>query len=499
MLKLETGNKTIIMKNNLKYVFISLLCLFAFQHSIRAQQINRIEYWVDGNSANRSKLSMTANTVIAWETLVDLPNLNNGLHTFSVRFADDSGRWSPVQSHFFVNDRNSGIYKVSKFEYWTDTNRANKIQNDFSNIEKFQWESLVNLPNLNNGLHTFSVRFADDSGRWSPVQSHFFVNDRNSGVYKVSKFEYWTDTNTANKIQNDFSNIEMFNWESLVELPNLNNGLHTFSVRFADDSGRWSPVQSHFFVKDRSNSNIVTNNSIVGYRIWFDNEKDFFPFNAHTATNSIAQINDSISVGYLPMGKHNINFQFKDLNGTWSTVLSDSIEQMDKPIFNFTATIREILVNNTVKFSPSTLHFIDSIAWSFGDGHSEVSYEPTHQFTSIGQYDVVATVWHRNATEGILYEKTKYITVTNANGIAKISSFGIKLYPIPFDNYLTVETELVTIKSIKLLLPNGKLIKEQKCNNTNVNKINVDDIPKGLYIIGIETDKGFVTTKALKN
>jgi uncharacterized delta-60 repeat protein len=77
--------------------------------------------------------------------------------------------------------------------------------------------------------------------------------------------------------------------------------------------------------------------------------------------------------------------------------------------------------------------------------------------------------------------------------VIELSSFNI--YPNPVKDQLTITTENEKINSIKIIDVTGKTIKVVTENTTT---INVADLPKGLYILQIQTEKEVVAKRFIK-
>ncbi len=79
------------------------------------------------------------------------------------------------------------------------------------------------------------------------------------------------------------------------------------------------------------------------------------------------------------------------------------------PVAEFTASPTIACAGNTVNFTSASTGTISSYSWSFGDGGTATTANPTHAYATPGQYDVSLTV---NGTGGTDTEtKTNYITV----------------------------------------------------------------------------------------
>ena len=75
----------------------------------------------------------------------------------------------------------------------------------------------------------------------------------------------------------------------------------------------------------------------------------------------------------------------------------------------------------------------------------------------------------------------------------------ITIYPNPTLDVLKINSNQTTLKSIQIFNLLGKEIKSYKKENANQNTFDVSNLKTGLYILKINTDKGSVTRKIVKN
>ena len=89
------------------------------------------------------------------------------------------------------------------------------------------------------------------------------------------------------------------------------------------------------------------------------------------------------------------------------------------------------------------------------------------------------------------------ITVYRAGktGISETEAGKINIYPNPVKDELTIENGELTIKKITIADLSGKSIQQI---NGSQKQINVSVLAKGIYFVKIETDKGVVTRKLIK-
>ena len=98
---------------------------------------------------------------------------------------------------------------------------------------------------------------------------------------------------------------------------------------------------------------------------------------------------------------------------------------------------------------------------------------------------------------GLFYSETFTITVNDGTlGIDnEILNNSLKLYPNPVTNILTIESKNVAISKVEIYSILGEKIKEI---NSNFGSIATDNLPNGMYLIKIYSEKGMVMKKTIK-
>jgi len=219
------------------------------------------------------------------------------------------------------------IPNIAGYEYWFNTDFANKTTTSVAQTGQLLINQLVPTTGLTNGINTFNFRSYDNSGMYSSVLSHFFYKtsaSQNNTNHQVVAYEYWIDNDYANAILVNTAVQQHVNINELIAMNLLNNGVHLFNIRFKDNTNLWSSVVSNFFYK--TPLQIVTQNKITEYRYWFDN--DFAnAVNVPLIPNQQINLIDNLDLTQIPIGNHEIHFQFKDTHGLWSIVATNTIEK----------------------------------------------------------------------------------------------------------------------------------------------------------------------------
>lgn len=310
----------------------STLSSFFFKVPAQAnvdRKIAAYEYWFDSDYTNKVSQNATNQETFSLNTNVVPSALTSGIHTFNIRFKENTGFSSSTLSSFFYKVPEQATFdrKIVAYEYWFDNDYANKISQTATNQETFNLNATPVPSALASGIHTFNIRFKDNTGFSSSTLSSFFYKVPEQATFdrKIVAYEYWFDSDYANKVLQNANNLETFTMnESIV--PNLlANGIHTFSIRFKDNTGFSSSALSSFFYKNQNGISVLKN--IVAYEYWFND--DYTNVTSKSITPSeIANINtfvipESAGIG---IGNHLMNIRFKDDSGLWSSIATDAFD-----------------------------------------------------------------------------------------------------------------------------------------------------------------------------
>ncbi len=322
------------------------LLLFSFVLNLFAQnKITAYQYWYDSDTAFTTVSASTPASPYTLNTSFNVSSLATGLHTFNVRFLDDSAKYSSVLSQFFFKKpvlTTGSNAKMIKYQIWYDGDFANATTTSVSPTLSYDLTSSLNVTNLATGLHTISIRFQDDIGAWSvPVSQFFFKKPETttSSNANIVKYQIWYDGDFANANTTSISPSASFDLINSLNVTNLATGLHTISLRFQDDVGGWSvPLSQFFFKKPETGS--TTTKSLTTYEYWFDENYA----NATSQTIASTQHLDlmkNIDVSMLNTGLHTLSIRFKDDNGGWSVPISQ---------FFFKKPVSNIISNELVEY-----------------------------------------------------------------------------------------------------------------------------------------------------
>ena len=82
-------------------------------------------------------------------------------------------------------------------------------------------------------------------------------------------------------------------------------------------------------------------------------------------------------------------------------------------------------------------------------------------------------------------------------GMSDINSKDLKIYPNPVKNILSIDSKSM-VKNVRIINIAGQEVYNKQLNKMNP-QVNASHLPKGVYIINIETTEGIVTKKIIKD
>ena len=300
--------------NRTKHFGLSLLALLCcIVVTAQTTSVTECEYWIDQQFDSRQTANMSAGELT---TQLDMSALPLGLHSLAIRTGTSDGRWSPVLVKFFLVPQPGSTQEnnLAGYEYWIDGNYDKKVSGTFSTGGIVTTD--LDMSSLPVGLHSISFRALDDNGHVSSVLVKYFLVPQPGSTQEnnLAGYEYWIDGNYDNKVSGTFSTGGIVTTD--LDMSSLPVGLHSISFRALDDNGHVSSVLVKYFLVPENTS--TTENSIAGYRYWFDKDMENIVEGEMTSSGTIAT---DIDVSALNAGLHLFNYQVKDAIGKYSATM----------------------------------------------------------------------------------------------------------------------------------------------------------------------------------
>ncbi len=190
--------------------------------------------------------------------------LSDGIHTLGVRFKDAGGTWGVQLARVFWIIRTPIARtkaRLSRAEWFIDTDpgpgRATRLPSAIVG-DSALFTASAGTSGLQPGYHTFGIRMADSLGRWGAVRSSpFFILSASQANSRrgLAKAEYFLDgrdpgPGRATRVIGFTPGAEVDIIRG-ISMTGLSLGDHRLSLRIADSSGRWTPLQTRTFTITR--------------------------------------------------------------------------------------------------------------------------------------------------------------------------------------------------------------------------------------------------------
>lgn len=303
--------------------------------------ITAFQYWFDNNIGAATMQTVTPTHTLNFNVALEAAPLSNGLHFLHLRFRDNTNQWSSTCTQFLYKTNVSGIagfYQVNAYQYWFDGQYSQAQTVAISPTEQIQFSAALPAANLSKGLHILHLRFRDKNNQWSSTESRFVYTTNGAAVINngISRMQYWFDHHFDSAKISTIPLQQEITITELISANNLTHGLHSLHLRIGDTIGQWATTISQFFFK--SDSIAGGNNTITGYRYWFNNDSAGSMVVHNPTPQNVILLNRDIDMGCLTTGNNIIRLQFKDAKGIWSTPLSENILLLpvSSPVFRFT-------------------------------------------------------------------------------------------------------------------------------------------------------------------
>lgn len=197
------------------------------------------------------------------------------------------------------------------------------------------------------------------------------------------------------------------------------------------------------------------------------------------------------------LGNHTLTYQVTSAEGCVGED-SEDVLVVESPDFNYHTNGNSV----TLQANNSCANYY----WDFGDGSTNnLTLNPAHTYSSAGVYTVCMVcqdIAHCANCINLIYPSNVSGTVNGVIGVEEvINELEFSLYPNPNSGILNIiyNNELGG-KELKIYNISGKLIETLLLKQgENSSQIDISSLSNGLYLISINTERGIITSKLIKN
>ncbi|MEM6724299.1 MAG: choice-of-anchor L domain-containing protein [Bacteroidota bacterium] len=160
------------------------------------------------------------------------------------------------------------------------------------------------------------------------------------------------------------------------------------------------------------------------------------------------------------------------------------------PPSNFQAS----LINpdgNTVEFENRSSYATDFL-WKFGDGNTSTEKSPTHTYAQDGMYEVELITYNYCCSDTSSAE----VVIGQVTSIDPDLELPYRIFPNPFQEMVQVDLPAQLEGTIRLFDHLGRLNHQERVRGQTV--LDLSYLPKGIYMLQLETADGRFTSRVTK-
>jgi hypothetical protein len=372
---------------------------YVYVNTLQATTIDKAEYFFDadpgvGNGINLP--NVIAGTTVNYFDSIVLPQLPGGLHTLFLRTCDNNNHWSLVEPKgisFYSNTVQSTEITGAECFFDVDPGVGNGISlpNVLAGATVNYMDSIV-LPQLSGGFHNMFVRTKDINEHWSLAEPKGIYIYSNSVIASsITEAGYFIDNDAG--IANDYpisiTAGATVNFNSVIILPSISNGMHTFNLRTKDNNGKWSIHEPRVFFAGAANAFQITN-----AEYFLDADPGVGNASSIAITTPAATVNQCafLNLPTFTTGAHKLFLRTKDNRGIWALQEPMTFTGVATSSVSIAPTSPvNLCAGSSVNITATTTGGPWTVQWYNGCSLIAGSTSLTLTVTTAGTYSVVVT------------------------------------------------------------------------------------------------------------
>lgn len=303
-------------------------------------------------------------------------------------------------------------------------------------------------------------------GQYNIVAAEYFIGN-DPGIGQATPIEITPGSTIQTNIPISFEDVEP--------------GIHKLYVRVKNSNNKWSHyVKKTISVIDYGPKNIVSG------EYFFDDDPGFgngTPL-SFTAAPTVDSTFD-IPVSDLEPGPHKLYVRVKNANDKWSNYVKKSIMVM---------LLNEHDIVEAEYFFDVDPGIGNAFSFDIEDAQdiNETISVPIPDTLSYGVHNFFFRIKNSN-DKWSLYVRS-LINVAYGVGVEELS-FQTKIYPNPVSDYMTITIENAQLETVRIIDFNGKCV---LIDQNPSERIDLNFLASGVYLLQIDTDKGSISEKLVK-
>lgn len=186
-------------------------------------------------------------------------------------------------------------------------------------------------------------------------------------------------------------------------------------------------------------------------------------------------------------GNYQLTYSYTSSASGCSNSANATVMVQQKPVADFAATKTIGVLGETFSFINTSTGPQTGYEWNFGDpgsGSSNTAFSTNaaHIFSDTGLFTITLTTTGNGVCAADVKTRTGYIRVTMPTGMKDIIKNGLKIYPNPATNRVTIEADK-EITLVEIYDVAGRLVEKQGIYHSSQATVSLHNLDAGNYII----------------
>lgn len=416
----------------------------------------------------------------------------------------------PGYNNGYQNLDYNGTYGVIA---WTVTAHSQEVTYNDTIIDDLYYQHGFEINNSENGsaMRYFRDQNAGYNGHaWYTLTEasandicwvHWIPTLNDEGFYKVSayipsecadarnapyKIKHGDETTTVLINQNEFND----EWAILGTFEYVAGDEFWVylgdSTGFASDSIAYDAVKFELQPAPTASFTVASQNYCVGEIIQIDNNSLNYVSCAWDFPGSlnVSGPNYSPNVVYAEPGTYDAQLICYGMWQNDTIIIEDFVNILQAPEASFTASSSTAFLPDAIVGFINTSIYADWFEWNFGNGQYSSDNNPFVLYTVEGDYYVSLTAHNLGCPESV-FQLDNPISVYGISAVESFHHNQIDVFPNPAKDFISINSSC-DIYSFKIFNNLGQIVFSTE--KSNLNKIDISDLPEGIYMLQLVSD-----------
>ncbi len=484
----------------MKALYTFLISCFCVGITLAQSDIASLEYYFDTDPGVglRSTIDINPDAALVDQSFsISTSGLTVGTHRLFIKAINFDGAESFYEHKTFriapATDTNTA--DIVEAEYFIDQDPGVGLATFINVVDGAVVDEalIISTVAMTEGTHRLFIRVKNTANQWSLYEHKTFriAAPSQNNASDIVEAEYFVDQDPGVGMATFIDVVDgaVVDEALTISTAAMTEGTHRLFIRVKNTANQWSLYQHKTFrIAAPSDTNTA---DIIEAEYFVDQDPGVgMATFIDVVDGAVVDQALTISTAAMTQGTHRLFIRVKNTANQWSLYEHKTFRIAPiSDVNTATITAAEYFIDADPGFGMATALTVN------GDLLNENLVIPTSNSLAQGDHYLHIRVQNADGTWS-LYDRQLF-TLDGTLGINTEALAEIKLFPNPTSDYINIS------------IPNGNQItkaviydlngKQVYKTNTHLEKINISNFSKGIYLLILETEKGSISKKIIKN